>query len=259
MKAEKTNSYKKMGLIMLAATVAGGVLGGLGMFILDGRLDDIENGMVSFLGRIQQIQFLLLTGITALTVIFGEWNIRKLKTIGRQIQATEDEECDKWEYEEERAGAQGMIVNIISQIMCILILSVGYSVRYIENDHTFSMLASCIVFLACYVYNGFWQVRYVKLTQANHPGKEGDPASRKFQQQWIESCDEAEKEMIYQSSYKAYIKMNHLIPLLLIVAMLGHLFFETGIMAIVMVAAVWLALSGTYLHSCVGLKGEKLR
>ena len=118
MKKEKMNSYKKMGLIMLAAAAGGGVLGGLSMFILDGRLDAVENVMFHFLSTVQQIQFLLLAGITVLTVISGEWNIRKLKMIGRQIQATEDEECDKWEYKEERAGAQGMLVNILSQIMC---------------------------------------------------------------------------------------------------------------------------------------------
>lgn len=259
MKTRKMGSYKKMGLVMLAAAAGGGVLGFLGIFLLDGNLEGIEEGMFKILAGIQKLQIPLLTGITVLSVAFGEWNLRKLKDIGRQILSTEDEECDRWEYEEERVGAQGVIVNILSQIFCILVLAVGYSIEYIEDNHAEGMLASCIIFLICYAYDGFWQVRFVKVTQVSHPEKKGDPSSRRFQKQWLESCDEAERELIFKSAYKAYSQMNTWIPILLVIAMLGHLFFETGIMAIVMVAVIWLVLSLTYLRSCVGLKGSKLR
>lgn len=259
MKTGKMSSYKRMGLLMLASAAGGGVLGFLGIFLLDGNSEGIGGGMSQLLAEIQKFQLPFLTAISVVSAAFGEWNIWKLKTIGRQILNTEDEECDKWEYEEERVGAQGVIANILSQILCILVLAVGYSIEYIENNHSGTMLASCIVFLICYVYDGFWQVRYVKLVQVNHPEKKGDPSSRKFQRQWLESCDEAEKEVIFRSSYKAYSQMNTWIPILLVTAMLGHLFFGTGIMAIVMVAVIWLILSLTYLRSCVGLKGSKLR
>ena len=225
MKAEKINSYKKMGLVMLAAAFAGGVMGYLGVSLLGGRKEEIEGGMIFLLREIRQMQFPILIGITVLSAIYGEWNIKKLKTIGGKLKENEDEACDKWEYEEERVGAQGMLVNILSQILCILVLSAGFSIRYIEDDHSWNMLASCIIFLVCYIYDGFWQVRYVKLAQINHPEKKGDPASPKFQKQWIESCDEAEKEMIYQSAYKSYIKVNQSIPYLLLITMLAHLFF----------------------------------
>lgn len=259
MKTGKTSSYKRMGLIMLVSAAGGGVLGFLSIFLFDGNFDVIGKGMLKLLAGIQRFQLPILTGIFVLSAAFGEWNIRKLKNIGRQILSTEDEECDKWEYEEERVGAWGVIVNILSQILCILVLAVGYSIEYIKDNHAENMLASCIIFLICYAYDGFWQVRYVKLAQVSHPEKKGDPSSRKFQKQWIESCDEAEKEVIFRSSYKAYSQMNTWIPILLVIAMLGHLFFETGLLAIVMVAIIWLVLSLTYLQSCVRLKGSKLR
>ena len=94
----------------------------------------------------------------------------------------------------------------------------------------------------------------VKTTQNTYPKMQGNPSSRKFQQQWLDSCDEAEKEYIYQSAYKCYVKMETWIPVLLVVAMLGHLFFDTGIMAIVMVAVIWLIMTVSYSHSCVRLK-----
>lgn len=259
MRTGKMNSYKKMGMVMLTAAIIGGALGFLIMLALDGRADSVEAGMTLFLTQIQRLQLPIMVGITVLSVIFGEVNLKKLKTIGIRILETEDEECDKWEYQEEKTGACGVVVNILSQVFCILILSVGYSVRYITDNHHRSMLAVCLVFLACYAYDGFWQARYVRQMQYAHPEKKGDPASRKFQQQWLESCDEAEKEVIFRSAYKAYIQMNTWIPVLLVITMLGHLFFGTGIMAIVVVAAVWLVITTAYLRSCVSLRKEKLR
>lgn len=41
--------------------------------------------------------------------------------------------------------------------------------------------------------------------------------------------------------------------------MLGHLFFDTGIMAVITAAAIWLIVTVSYLHSCVVLKRAKLR
>ena len=91
-----------------------------------------------------------------------------------------------------------------------------------------------------------------------HPEKRGDISSRKFQQQWLESCDEAEKEVIYQSSYKTYIFMSKAIGLLLIVTMLSHLFFKTGIMAILVVGVMYLVLVGKYSCSCVSLRKDRI-
>ena len=51
---------------------------------------------------------------------------------------------------------------------------------------------------------------------------------------------------------------NKTIPLLLVVAMLCHLFFDTGIMAVVLLAAVWIIVMLSYLNSCVKIRREKL-
>ena len=56
----------------------------------------------------------------------------------------------------------------------------------------------------------------MKCVQRVYPEKKGDPASRKFQKEWLESCDEAERAMIYQSAYKSYMTANKTIPLLLV-------------------------------------------
>ena len=41
------------------------------------------------------------------------------------------------------------------------------------------------------------------------------------------SCDEAEKEMVYQSAYKAYMALGKMIQILLCATMILHLVFHT--------------------------------
>ena len=143
--------------------------------------------------------------------------------------------------------------------MNIIILAAGYSSNYLGSSDTArsSFLYACVVFVICMAYDGIWQIRYVKLVQLGHPEKTADPSDRNFQKAWLESCDEAEREVIYRSSYKAYLAMGKLVPALLIVTMLGNLFFNTGMLAVVIVAVIWLAVTLTYTRSCVALKGEK--
>lgn len=257
---KKTNSYKRMGLVMLCSAAGGGVLG-IVMFVIlsDNMVGNIKNGTALALTGIQQIMIPVLAVITIVSIVYGELNLRKLRGIGRRLLETEDEECDQWEYTEEKTGAYGMIVNLLSQILCILILSAGYSIEYIADRNAGNMLTACVIFLICYAYDGFWQVRYVKVIQESHPEKQGDPSSKKFRQQWLDSCDEAEKEVIYRSAYASYSQTSKMIPLLLVIVMLGHLFFNTGILAIVIVAVIWLVVTVSYLTSCVSLKEQKLK
>lgn len=107
-----------------------------------------------------------------------------------------------------------------------------------------------------FFYCGMAQARYVKLLQKVHPEKKGDIASKDFHKQWLESCDEAEKEAVYQSSYSTYIFSGKLIGILLVVTMIAHLFFNTGVFAIVVVGVIYLCITIKYCVSCVKLKNK---
>ena len=260
MKTKKMGTYKKMGLILLAGAAGGGLFGallGAGMELYG---SGIASGAGTVLSALQRVMLPLMIAIGAAGILAGESCIWKMKNIGEEIAGAEDEACDRLEYEYEKAGAFGMKANIITQALCMLVLSTGYSMKYIGTEASRSghFLLVCIIFILYFAYAGFWQARYVKCVQRVYPEKKGDPVSRKFQKEWLESCDEAERAMIYQSAYKSYMTANKTIPLLLVVAMLGHLFFDTGIMAVVLLAAVWIIVMLSYLNSCVKIRREKL-
>ena len=96
-------------------------------------------------------------------------------------------------------------------LVCSLFPSFGYSADYIKSSESArtGFLYTCI-----YLY--LRDLRRVlagavcKAIQIAHPYMKGDPSDKNFQKKWLESCDEAEREMIYRSSYKTYMRLNNL-------------------------------------------------
>ena len=64
-----------------------------------------------------------------------------------------------------------MNISILVQGLAFVFLSFGYSSEYlgISDAVTRRFLITCILFIICTVYEGFWQVRYVKAIQIGHP------------------------------------------------------------------------------------------
>ena len=146
-KIKNMNSYKRMGLFMLISAIGGGALGLLGATILaNGGVNTVEGGVSYVLEGIQSIMVPSLAVIMLASVVYGEINLKKQRMICSKILETEDEECDQWEYEEEKMGAYGTIANLISQVLCILVISAGYSMKYISGNIA-RMLAACLIFL----------------------------------------------------------------------------------------------------------------
>lgn len=107
--------------------------------------------------------------------------------------------------------------------------------EYLESGKSSGYLTVYVIFLLCYVWDAFRQIRFVKGVRRVYPEKKGDPVSGKFQQQWLESCDEAETALIYRSACRPYLVSGKFIPVLLVTVMLGYLCLNTGIFS----AADW--------------------
>lgn len=117
--------------------------------------------------------------------------------------------------EEEKVGSIGVIVSNLAMVLTLLSLAINYSSSYVEKHPTI-MIVSCILTVIIFGYQGIWQIRYVKCLQKSNPRLQGDPGCMKqkdFQKAWLSSCDEAERELIYQSGYEAYIGIMRIIPM----------------------------------------------
>mgnify|MGYP000127337201 CR=1 FL=1 len=255
---EKKSSYFTATWKMLAAVLIGGIAGGVSVVIYELMKKGIDVGIRTINGTIQQYIFPVLIVIAVVTVVVGEYSLHRLKNVYKEMNEADEDRFCELDYEEEKWGAWISGINLVSQVACIIILSFGYSLKYIESGKSRYFLFACIIFILCYFYDIYLSVRYVKAIQAAHPEKKGDPTSSKFTEQWVESCDEAEKECIYQASYKGYQTVMKWAPILTFVALILHMFFDTGILAIVMPSVIWLVTSVTHCRACLQNKGEKL-
>ena len=188
MKTGKSNSYVKIGLYLLGGALVGGVLGAGAYMFLDNWGQGLEGTASQLYSGLQALILPVLAVLLVLSVLAGEITCGKLKKIETQLPDAEDEESDRLEYEEEKWGALSMNLNVLSQVLCIIILAAGYSSNYLASSEAArgGFLYACIVFILCMVYDSIWQIRSVKLVQLGHPEKKADPSARNFQKKLYE-------------------------------------------------------------------------
>ena len=193
---------------MCISGALGGILGGvMEMGQVHGVLTGIQEGMQFFLNSVRTWMLPLMAICGVIALVLCEQYMGRLKRAGEAMEQAEDEAYERLDYELEAAGSRGMIVSFAGSIAMILFLATGYSTKYIESLNGSGImwfLLEILTFIALEVYLNVWQIRYVRVIQKIYPDKKGDPTSLKFPKQWLESCDEAEKECIYQASYKGY-------------------------------------------------------
>lgn len=260
-KTKKMNTYLKYGLILVACAVCGGIIG-YHSVAFEGNLLAIAPMAGNVVDFIRRNMFMELDVLLLVEVLFGEIYLNKVKKLSEASLNAEDEEGDRLDYEAEKAGAIGTGVMSFISFLAIVIVATGYSMSYIKEAATevngVTLLGGFAAFIIIYVYYGYWGVRLVKFQQKLEPNRKGDPASMKFNEEWVESCDEAEKELIYQCIFKCYNTLGHWIPMLLIITMLAHMIWDTGIMAIAVVGFIQLLQTTSYCKYCVQKKGQKL-
>ena len=259
---KKMNTYIKFILIVLASGIVGGIFGATSAVGEDAGVNaaiavDIKNFF--YFVRSNALVLELVCGV--ISIAFCEFYIADMRKVGRLIEVATDDMIDDLQYHMEVDGSWGVTASTAGTILMILIIAPGYSLDYIKSQtaaETWIYLVELIIFIVMVAYLNIWQIRYVKLIQKVYPDKKGDPTSMKFQEQWLASCDEAEKECVYQASYKTYALLGKCLPAFTLAAMILHMVWNTGILAIVIPAILWLLTSVNYCHYCVVKKGENL-
>ncbi len=94
------------------------------------------------------------------------------------------------------------------------------------------------------------QKKVVTLEKELNPEKRGNVLDTKFQEVWLESCDEAQKEIIYKAAYKAFKATNIACMVMWIVSFVSMLTFDCGMMPVICVIILWMVLNMTYSISC---------
>mgnify|MGYP002870191159 CR=1 FL=1 len=94
----------------------------------------------------------------------------------------------------------------------------------------------------------------VDLEKQLNPEKEGSVLDFRFEQQWMNSSDEAQKLIAYKSGYAGYKAGNFACMIMWLISFVSGFAFHTGIMPTICVCAVWLVMVVANVHENIKLE-----
>lgn len=226
--------------------VIGGALGFFGAFLISSIKGDTESVMRLFYnGYLEyalgyQLGFFIVLGGIAVALYFRA---------GAQIK------LDNYEAEDRAGEYQNAAITANELNMVIQFLLFGLAV----DGKNPMMLANVVCFLVCSTVVVIMEALLVKQIKRIQPLKKGDVGDARFTQKWLDSCDEAERMVIYKASYSSFTAMKTLLPLLEAATLFGKLMFGTGNFPIVLICIAWGVNTGVYCFCSMRLeKGNRM-
>lgn len=103
-----------------------------------------------------------------------------------------------------------------------------------------------VTFLVSYALMMVLYKLIVDLVKKLNPEKRGSVFDIKFMKEWEDSCDEAEKLTMYKAAYKTYHIVSVVCMLMWMVSFGSMLLFQTGLLPMFCVSAIWVTMVATY-------------
>ncbi len=159
----------------------------------------------------------------------------------------EDEDEESFEKIEKNICIALMTTNI-QTVLTLLFGVVGYDKIFELEEETmiFRTIFLLSIFILSCVFVIVAQQKLVNFEKEINPEKRGSVFDTKFQEKWLNSCDEAEKAVIYESSFKAYKVTNVACIVMWLICFFMNMIWNVGILPVFMVSAIWLVLVVSY-------------
>ncbi len=101
-----------------------------------------------------------------------------------------------------------------------------------------------------FIFNYAWIVvisrLVVELEKRLNPEKKGDFLETNFSKKWEDSCDEAQKMIIYEAGYRAYRAGTRTCTLIWLISFVCMFMLDTGLMPIFIVCIIWFVMMIRY-------------
>ena len=155
----------------------------------------------------------------------------------------------------DRKLTYAMILTSVNMILMYLFFTLGVYVTDYEDIYQMSTIVRIAANFGGLIYTLFvctlLQKQIVNLTKEINPEKQGSVYDTKFQKNWLESCDESEKQQVYQAGYKAWQFGGYTCIALWVVCFIGMMSWDFGIMPVLMVLIIWLMMTIRYHVECI--------
>lgn len=248
-KKKKLNSYFKVIFTM----AIGGAIGAALSMTISGS----EAGLKEFLDCISLwisghivLLMCILAVISVLTCLIC--HIKGKHLVRRFSDCCDDDQLEAIEKSYDFWAALGSTVSNVSIYLTLGILAFGLSMSGREDAVKVLIATALTIFTSaiCEIY----QVALVKQMKAKAPLKKGDASDFKFTKEWLNSCDEAEKRLIFEASYKTLHILRIVLLVTLVIAMMAELYFSTGLTAVVLLTICNIAAAIVYAYYSVRLE-----
>ena len=240
-KSKKMNSYIKMLLFM----ALGGVIGGVGGYVFIYYEDGVAGMMGALSGWITKRVLIIMVVLTLIVLILCILCYWKSGMIIRSMEGQEDDELqDRMDKKFDFWGTVGVMVSNIG--MCLGMIFLAFSFKLDSKGAAGRMLYCAVLLIVCTAICGMYQVAMVKQIKQKDPMKRGEASDIHFQRDFLASCDEAERKVIYMASYKTFMLMKTMLMLAIVIAMIGHLIWQTGLIAVILLGICYGLMTVTY-------------
>lgn len=251
--------YAKFAIMMILGVVAGIVLGAGGAFISDLYGGNIVEGLQQILKIVVPVVYVVLM---VLSYGYGFFYYFKAK---KMVDKWDGMDEDVLEQAEDMLGL-AMIPNNIMMVCNFFLYSAmiylsGVTIPGIGGEEVKKglpvLFASVVVFVVNMTIITVIQKLTVDLLKKMNPEKNGNIFDKDFNKEWLASCDEAQKQMIYEASYKSYKATNTVSLVLWLLTLMGILLFDTGILPSLCVFVIWLSSTLAYNIACYNMGRKK--
>lgn len=224
---KKLNPTIKFFIVLVISAFIGGLIGGSITFGEDAIIQSLINFQNFMVINNLLIQAILL-GFCALVILVLYFSA-KLKL--KRLKENDDILFDQIDHQ------LGFLIPFISVTMIFGFCLFGVTVTNSMEDFK---LLGLIIFLVNMAFTLIMTILTIKLTKVLYPDKKGNPLDFNFDKEWLKSCDEAEKFVIYKASYRCYQLMNFVYSGVVTLCLLISIAVNIGIFPYLLIGFLWI-------------------
>lgn len=234
---------KKSYLRTIAYTLLGAVFGFIISFLLRTFVVgntvqikiSIENMLSSNIIYLQIALIVLFVIPTITNFIRGSKLLNSLENIS-------DEEAE----ELEKRGKKLLDITLTTNMTFVFLSFTLFGLSFSNELEARVMIISLILFMLSFISVTIIEFKTIRVIQNSDTRIKGDPSRLSFQKEFLESCDEAEQFQIYKSAYKSYQFTKNISIVSLVIAILGNMILDTGMLPILLTSTILLSLILSY-------------
>lgn len=244
-KNEDKKQFKPFIIIMIICVIVGIGAGKL-LRIVENDLESIKEAMAHVEVVFAYVLPSLFLFINIVELIFVSGLVWKQEKRLKEWNGEDEEILDDIERKLDLPLNLTNALQILGMFLFATCIHIYVSVELPKLHENIIFWIVMIDFVASLIICTMSQKRMVNLVKVMNPEKNGSIFDVNFNKKWEESCDEAQKMLLYKASYRAFRVSIVMCCCLWVVCLLTDFAFHTGLFPIAVVLLIWLVQVLTY-------------